>query len=165
IEFYLPHYVASLPIMQILLCTVGFGSLIQILHVSFYMVYRKQQHYFLWGITALALSAMLNLLAIRVWGTLESVAIATLISFVMWYLINELSLRSVVAESNRELGKALMIICSYLGVFWLASFLADWFIAQMLIYIGFFCLVTWLLLRPEAKELVHLANGLRNRRD
>lgn len=164
IEFYLPNYVASLPIMQILLCTVGFGSLIRILHVSFYMAYRKQRHYFLWGITALALSVILNILAITVFGTLESVAIATFISFSVWYVINELSLKSVVEQSNSELGKALVIICSYLGAFWLASFLADWFVARMLIYIGFFLLVSWLFLGSEVKQLITVANGLRNRR-
>ncbi|MCL0034684.1 oligosaccharide flippase family protein [Dehalococcoidia bacterium] len=162
IKFYLPHYVASLPIMQILLCTVGFGSLIQILHVGYYRVYRKQRQYFLWGITALALSVILNLLAIKVFGTLESVAIATLISFGIWYTINELSLRSVVKQSNSELGKGVAIIGSYLGAFWLASFLADWFIAQMLIYIGLFCSISLLLLRNELKELVVVANGIRS---
>ncbi|MCL0037049.1 lipopolysaccharide biosynthesis protein [Dehalococcoidia bacterium] len=162
IEFYLPHYVASLPIMRILLCTVGFGSLIQILHVNYYKAYRRQRQYFLWGIMALALSAMLNLLAIKVFGTLESVAIATLISFGIWYTINELSLRSVVKQSSSELGKGVAIIGSYLGAFWLASFLADWFIAQMLIYIGLFCSISWLLLRNELKELVVVANGIRS---
>jgi O-antigen/teichoic acid export membrane protein len=164
VEFYLPHYVASLLIMQILLCTVGFGSLIQILHVSYYLAYRKQRRYFLWGIIALALSAMLNLSAIKIFGTLESVAIATLISFVIWYIINELSLRSVIGESNSELWKRLAILGSYVGAFWFASFLADWFIVQMLIYIGFFSLVTWLFLGLETKELVSIANGFRNRR-
>ncbi|MBT9148095.1 MAG: hypothetical protein DDT32_01865 [Syntrophomonadaceae bacterium] len=164
IEFYLPHYVASLPIMQILLCTVGFGSLIQILHVSFYMAYRKQRQYFLWGITALTVSAMLNLLAIKVFGTLESVAIATLISFVIWYTINELSLRSVVEQSNSELWKGVAIIGSYLGGFWLASFVADWFVAQMVIYICFFSLVSWLLLRSEIRQLVTVANSIKSHR-
>ena len=158
IGFYLPHYVASLPIMQILLCTVGFGSLIQILHVNYYKAYRKQQQYFLWGIMALALSATLNFLAIKVWGTLESVAIATLISFGVWYIINELSLRSVVNQSSSELGKTLVILGSYLGAFWLASFLADWLVAQMLIYIGLFCSISWLLLHHEVKELVAMAS-------
>ncbi|MCL0039021.1 oligosaccharide flippase family protein [Dehalococcoidia bacterium] len=162
IEFYVPHYVASLPIMQILLGAVGFGSLIQILHVSFYMAYRKQRQYFVWGIAALALSATLNLLAIKVFGTLESVAIATLISFGVWYAINELSLRSVIEQSNRELGRALVILGSYLGAFWLASFLADWFIAQALIYIGSFCLVTSVFFRPEVRVLVSMSNRLRN---
>ena len=161
VEFYLPHYVAGLPIMQILLCTVGFGSLIQILHVNYYKAYRRQRQYFLWGITALALSAILNLSAIKIFGTLESVAIATLVSFAMWYIMNELTLRSVVEESNRELLKGVVILCTYLGAFWLASFLADWFIAQMLIYIGFFSIITWLLLGSETRELVSIANRLR----
>lgn len=161
IEFYLPHYIASLPIMQILLCTVGFGGLIQILHVSYYKVYRKQRQYFLWGITALALSVILNLLAIKIGGTLESVAIATLVSFLIWYIMNELNLRSVVGESKRELWKGLAVLGSYLGAFWLASFAADWFVTQILIYIGFFILVTWLLFGSEAKQLIALMNELR----
>ena len=136
--------------------------MIRILHVSYYMVYRKQRQYFLWGITALAGSVLLNILAIKVFGTLESVAIAILISFVIWYIMNELSLRSVVGESSQELGKGLVILGSYLGAFWVASFLADWFIAQMLIYIGFFYLVTWLLVSSEARQLVIIANELRS---
>ena len=163
IEFYLPHYVTSLPIMQILFCTVGFISLIQILHASYYKAYRKQRRYFVCGITALALAVILNLLAIKVWGTLESVAIATLVSFGVWYIINELSLKSVVEESNRELGKGVMVICSYLGAFWVSSLVTDWFIAQMLIYGCFFLLVTWLFLRSELKELTAVANGLRHK--
>jgi O-antigen/teichoic acid export membrane protein len=161
IEFYLPHYTASLPIMQILLCTVGFGSLIQILHANYYKAYRKQRQYFLWGITALGLSAILTLLAIRIFGTLQSVAIAALISFGVWYVVNELSLKSVVEEESKELWRGLGIVCCYLGAFWLASFLADWFVAKMLIYIGFFSLITWLLLGSEVKELAGVADGLR----
>lgn len=163
IAFYLPQYVTSLPIMQIILCTVGFGALIQILHVNYYKAYGEQQRYFLLGIAALALSVTLNLLAIKVWGTLESVAIATLISFGIWYTINEVSLRSVSGESRQELWKSLVIICSYLVVFWLAFFLADWFITQMLIYIGLSFLVTWLLLGSEVRELVLVVNGLRSK--
>lgn len=160
IEFYLPHYVSSLPIMQVLLCTVGFGSLIRILHVNYYKAYRKQRQYFLWGITALALSVVLNLLAIEVWGTLESVAIATLVSFGVWYIINELSLRSVLQESSKQLWNGVLPLVCYAGVFWLASFLAEWFVAQMLIYICFFLLLTWLFFRHQILELVAVAKGL-----
>jgi len=162
IEFYLPRYTTSLPIIQILLCTIGFGSIIQILHVNYYLVYRKQRQYFLWGIIALALSVILNLLAIKIFRTLESVAVATLTSFVIWYVINELSLKSVVAESTKKLWKGLVTLGSYLGAFWIASFLVDYFITQMLIYIGLFLLVSWFLLGAEIKKLVNVANELRN---
>ena len=164
VEFYLPHYIVSLPILQTLLGTMGFGSLIHILHTNYYAVYRKQRQYFLWGITALAISALLNILAIKVWGTLESVAIATLISFVIWYVMNEMSLKSVTSESSKGLWRSLAIVISYLGGFWLASFLVDWFVTQTLVYIGFFLLATWLLLGSETRQLVTLARGWRNQR-
>ena len=162
IESYLPQYVASLPLMKILLCTVGFGSLIQILHVNYYKVYRKQRQYFLWGITALAFSVMLNLLAIKTLGTLESVAIATLTSFIVWYLINELSLKSVVGKTNAGLYKSIGVFACYIGAFWIASLLVDWFLAQMLIYFCFFCLVTWLFLRHQVRELSLIASEIRS---
>jgi O-antigen/teichoic acid export membrane protein len=164
IESYLPQYVASLPVMKILLCTVGFGSLIQILHVNYYKAYRKQRQYFLWGITALAFLVMLNLLAIKIWGTLQSVAIATLISFSVWYIINELSLTSVLEQRSKEPWKSIVILVCYIGAFWLASFLADSLITQMLIYVGFFLSVTWLLLRRGVKELVAVASEVRSQR-
>jgi O-antigen/teichoic acid export membrane protein len=164
IEFYLPHYISSLPVMQVLLCTVGFGSLIQILHVNYFKTYRKQRQYFLFGISTLILAVILNFLAIKFWCTLNSVAIATLISFAVWYMLNELSLKQVSGENNREVWKGLVIICSYLGAFWLASFIADWFIYQTFIYIGLFFLLTKVALGSEAKELINVANGLRNRK-
>ena len=75
--------------------------------------------------------------------------------------MNELSLKSVVEESSRELWKGLAILGSYLGAFWLASFSVDWFIFQMLIYIGLFFVTTWLLYRPEVKELAAVAKRFR----
>lgn len=165
IELYLPSYVASLPIMQILLGTVGFGSIIQVLHINYYKAYRKQRQYLLWGITALAVSVMLNLVAINIWGSLESVAIATFVSFGLWYIMNELSLKSVVMQHSQELGKDLVIICSYLGAFWLSTFLNEWFVSRMLIYIGFFLLVTWVFLRTEVRKVLVVVQGLRDKHE
>ncbi|MFC1913753.1 lipopolysaccharide biosynthesis protein [Chloroflexota bacterium] len=158
LQSYLPKYITSLPIMQVLIGTIGFGSLIQILHVSYFKVYGKQRQYFICGITSVSLSIVFNLWAITVWGSLQSVAMATLISSAIWYIFNEVSLKSVVAESNRNLWKGVTVLGCYLGSFWLASFLSDWFTLQMLLYLGFFSLITWLFLRQEIKDLVKALN-------
>jgi hypothetical protein len=92
------------------------------------------------------------------------VAIATLISFGVWYIVNEVTLKSVVGESSRQLWKGLLIICCYLGAFGLASFVADWFITQMLIYIGLFCLISWFFFRSEARQLLVTASRLGRRK-
>jgi hypothetical protein len=161
--FYLPQYINSLPLIQILLCTAGFGSLIQILHASYYMAYRKQRRYFLCRIAALAVLAILVFSAIKIWGTLESVAIATLISFGVGCIINELSLKSMVGESNRRLSKSLGIICCYMGAFWVSSLVTDRLVMQLVIYICLFALLTWLFARNTIRELAAIANEIRRK--
>jgi len=69
----------------------------------------------------------------------------------------------VVEQSNKELWKSVAILSSYLGAYWFSSFVTDWFIAQMFIYIGLYSLVTWLLLRSEVRELVIVASRLRRK--
>jgi hypothetical protein len=76
-----------------------------------------------------------------------------------------MSLKSVTSESTKGLWRSLAIVISYLGGFWLASFLVDWFVTQALVYIGFFLLATWLLLGSETRQLVTLVGEWwRNRR-
>ena len=158
--FYLPQYIASLSLIQILLCTVGFGSLIQILHASYYMAYRKQRRYLICGMVALAVLAISVFTAIKIWGTLESVAVATLIGFVVWYIINELSLKSIVRESNRGVWKSFGIICSYVAAFWISFQVTDRLMMQVLIYICLFALLTWLFLRYKIRELAVIAREI-----
>jgi len=154
VEFYLPWYLDSLRVMQILFCTVGFGSLIQILHINYYKAYRRQRDYFILAIAALAMSAMLNLLAIHFWGSLVSVAVATVASFAAWCIANELRLRHIVSQTNWQLVRGLGIILGYLAVFWFVSSVIEGFVAQTVTYVAIYLLLTWLLLRSEVRELV-----------
>ena len=164
VEFYLPHYVNSLPMMQILLCSVGLNSLIQILHTNYYKVYGRQREYFTWAVTSLVISVILNLLAIHFWGTLASVAIATVVSIMIWYIANEIKLKQTVEQTNQQIGKGIGVTLCYLGAFWLSPFLIDGLIAQMFTYIAFFLILTWLFFHHEIKELVVLANEVRSQR-
>lgn len=153
IGFYLPQYFRSLRIIQLLICTVGFGSLIQILHINYYKTYHKQREYFIWGLTVLAISAALNFLAIRVWGNLTSVAVATVISFSMWYVVNELRLKQIVNQSSQQLQKDFLAILGYSSAFWLSSFVIKGFVTQMLIYMTLFLILTWFLFHSQIKQL------------
>ena len=164
IEFYLPHYAGSLPIIKIMLGTVGLSSLILILHVNYYRLYRKQRQYFIRGITALALAVLLALIAIKTLGTLESVAIAMLISFCVWYIINSLSLKSVTGESGRKVWKDLMIMGCYFAGFWFASFLNTWLIAQMLLYTGFLLVISLGFFRADLRDLLLIVRRSSNKR-
>ena len=153
IEIFLPRYVDSLMIIRILVGTVGFSSIIQILHVNYYKLFGKQKLYFLWGIIALAIAVVLNLLAIKIWSSLLSVAVATLISFVIWYILNEFSLRRTLDIPNKEIFKGIAAIILYLGAFWI-SIVVDFLLWQFFIYTGLCLVITALLLRRETKLIV-----------
>ena len=160
IEFYLPHYTGSLPIIKILFGSLGFFCIVRIMQVTYFKMYGRQRQYLLYGISVLAFAVLLALTAIKMLGTLESVAIVMLISFFVWYIINSLSLKSVTGESGRKIGKDLMIMGCYFVAFCLASYTLDWLLAGMIVYYAFFLLITWIFLLRESKELLAVVKAL-----
>lgn len=136
---FLSNYVASLPLIQILLCSIVFGSIIQILHVNYYRTHNKQRQYFLLGFVALVFAILLNFLIIKTWVDLRIVAVAMLFNCFIWYLINELSLKQFVTIKSGDTGKSIIAIFSYIAAFWLLSILCKNVFAQFGLYLFFFC--------------------------
>ena len=163
VEFYLPHYVASLPLMAILLCMIGFSSQIQILHVNFFKAYRKQRMYFTLAGVSLACAVVLYLLAATLVGTLASIAITAVISSLLWYLLNEYSLRRFVSADNREIARWLLVITVYAGAFLATSVLVRGWVYGMVIYLAILVLVTGTVLKPEVISLLNLVSAVVNR--
>ena len=163
IEFYLPQYTPSLPLIKIMLGTLGFSSMILILHVNYYRLYQKQRQYFIVGITALALAVLLVLLGIKMIGSLESVAIAILISFVAWWIINELSLKLVTGESGGKIVKDLMIMGCYFAGFWFSFFLSDRIFVEMVLYLVFFLIIGLIFLRTDLRDLLFIVRKSLNK--
>jgi O-antigen/teichoic acid export membrane protein len=161
IRLYLPNYSESMPILRVLFCSVGFGVVIQIIHQNYYWVYRKQRRYLLWGFVTVCLLVGLNILAIKLVGTLLSVAVATLISFLVWYLLNEIELRNMGGESRFRMMRNLVGILTYLGVFLSSSLLIGGTIAPMLVYLASFALLTCLIFGPELRRLIAMRERMR----
>ena len=163
IRFYLPHYADSLPLMAILLCTVGFSGQIQILHANFFNVYLKQRMYFILAGVSLIAAVALNLLVIMIFGTLTAVAVTAVISFSIWYLLNEFSLRRFVSMDVQELVKWLLVIGVYVGAFLVTFGLIQEWVYGMVIYLTIFMLVTGTVLKPEVISLLNLVRAVVNR--
>ena len=163
IRFYLPHYADSLPLMAILLCTVGFSGQIQILHANFFNVYLKQRTYFILASVSLIAAVALNLLVIMIFGTLTAVAVTAVISFSIWYLLNEFSLRRLVSMDTREIARWLLVIGVYAGAFLAISTLAQGWMWGMVVYLIIFVLVTGTVLKPEVISLLNLVRAVINR--
>lgn len=147
IEYYLPRYVSSLPIMQILLGTVGFGALIKILHVNYYKTYGRQKQYFLIAISMLGVAFLLNIGAVMFIGTLKSIAGATLVSFALWYLINEITLKKILQQRWMQIFKSTSVIGLYLLLFFCIPFYTQSYLYQILGYIFAYLLISYVFFR------------------
>lgn len=153
IAFYLPQYVPSLPLVKILFLVIGFSSLIQIVHINYYRSYFKQTFFFISAVIAMALLFGSNYAVIKLIGTLESVAIATLASFCIWYIINDLYFQPIIGQNKSKIWGDLIPIILYGIAFWVSSLIIlPWYL-DMLIYLAVFGVITALLYRREIKEI------------
>lgn len=143
VSSYLPQYSASIPLLQIRLSAICLGSIIQILHITFFKLYNKQRQYFLYGLIALAFLIAFNTLAMKFVGTLSSIAIATLISFMFWYMLNEFELRASIQTTKKEIFEDLLAICCYIIAFTLSISISNVKIFVLIIYTIFFILITY----------------------
>ena len=154
IRFYLPQYASSLPLMAILLCTVAFSGQINILHVNFFRVYRKQRVYFILAGISLIGAVALNLLAVFLFRTLTAVAATAVISLTLWYLLNEVTLRHLVSVPIVEIVRWACIIFLYVGAFLGAYALSETWIIGFGIYIVLFAVITTIFVRKESAQLL-----------
>lgn len=157
IELYLPDYTGSVSILALLICGVGFGSLIQVIHVNYYKLHNKQRIYFIIGVVSLILSTLLILLALKLTGSLEAVAAALLCSLCIWYILSELGLKAIVGEGYKGILISLMQLVSYSVIFLLIVMLPVGFWAKTIIYLLTFSVMTWCFLRFDIKELTFIA--------
>lgn len=153
IRYYLPHYAESLPLMAILLCTVGFSGQINILHANFFKVYLKQRAYFVLAGISLIVGVVLNLLAVFLFGTLTAVATMAVVSFSLWYLLNELALRHLVGVSSGEVVRWVLVIGAYIGAFLGAYTVAETWVIGFGVYAVLFAGITVVCLRRETEQL------------
>jgi O-antigen/teichoic acid export membrane protein len=165
IMYYLPQYTESLPLIAILLCTVGFSGQIQILHANFFIVYRNQRTYFVIAGTSLVGAIALNLLAVFIYDTLMAVAITAIISFGLWYLLNEVALRHLVSVPIIEIVRWTFLILTYICAFLGAYALSETWIIGCSVYIVLFTGITTLCLRREMGQMWSQIRDIKKQKD
>lgn len=153
IRHYLPNYSNSLPLLAILLCTVGFSGQINILHANFFKVYRKQKEYFIFAGISLIVASTLNLFAVYLFGTLKAVAITVVICFSLWYLLNEVALRHIIVAPITEIARWMFLIGAYIGAFLGTYAIAETWFKGFCIYGILFAGITIISLRKEMEQL------------
>jgi O-antigen/teichoic acid export membrane protein len=153
ISFFLPQYVACFTVVAILFCAIGFSSVINILHVNYYRAYRKQLRFFVASAITLAVLLAANLIAIKLVSTLESVAMGTLISYGIWYCINEYNFQHTIKQQGKTIVRDFLSILVYSAVFWFSSCIMKGLYYGLCCYILGFVLVTYVFFGAEIRKL------------
>jgi hypothetical protein len=119
--------------------------------------------YFVLAGVSLVCAVALYLLAATLFGTLASIAITAVLSSLLWYLLNEFSLRRFVSMDVQEIVKWLLVIGVYAGAFLVISALVQGWVYGTIIYLVVFAVVTGTVLKPEVISLLSLVSTVVNR--
>ena len=146
----LPKYVEGLPYAKLLLCgTVFFGS-IQILQLSFSNIYGRQRQFLLSASVAVATSLLLAFFAATLLHSLIAVAASQVASVLIWWQINEWSLRDVSGQTWRDWAQLLFLFgWSALSLSATLELASGLFVRVVLYYLLISVLFVW----PIGREL------------
>lgn len=93
IKIYIPNYINSLTYFRILLPGVAITTSITTIVFNHYKVTNDITKYFVNGCVALLITVLLNIFCYRVFGTVQSLAVASLITLLFWYGIEDITFR------------------------------------------------------------------------
>lgn len=95
IEFYLSKYEASLSLIFVLFSTQVFYAIIKGVYVNYFKALKQQKQYFGQIMEMLAVAIVLSLSLYLIFRSMMSLAIATLLTSVIWLIINELKFKNL----------------------------------------------------------------------
>ncbi|MBP7177105.1 MAG: hypothetical protein KBA53_12940 [Thermoclostridium sp.] len=126
IQWFLPAYSSALQILQVLVLMLPFAGVVLIVTNNLYKANRDVKRYITRMITILVISFLLNLGAFLIWRTMLSIAAATLLAYVLWYVI---SFRDFPSSKKRvrevlylSFSLSTYVLVQYTGLNWLVSF-------------------------------------------
>lgn len=147
---FLPEYVDCLNVLLLLVPTIVLSGQISILVANYYKVLKEIKDYTKNTIIAVVLGIVSNTVACMIYKSIESIAIATLISFIIWVLYSDHYFKK---KLNVNLFKAQVLEIYVVVIFVGIGYYLNWYmglITYLIMIIGFILLGY----RNECKRIV-----------
>ena len=93
VEIWLQKYLDSIDVLFLLFAAQCITILVRCVHVNLYKAEKKQNRYFIIMMIVVVLSIALNILLFALVGTMEAIALATLITSIVWFIIGEIDFK------------------------------------------------------------------------
>ena len=163
VEQWLPNYVEALPVLFLLFAAQFASIVVRCVHINLYKSDKKQNRYFAIMVGIIVLAVLLNLISFNIFRAMEIIAVATLITNIVWFIVGEVDLK-----------KYMLGVKDYLfaGVILLAFLSTSFLIGNTLLGLGIYLVIMvtcTIFLSPDAfqfgiKELKSLVRRLKWRR-
>ena len=147
---FLPEYIDCLNILLFLVPTIVLSAQISILVANYYKVLKETKDYTKNSIVALILGIATNIIGYVINKSVESIAIATLISFIIWVLYSDNYFKK---KLNINVLKAQVLEIYVIVIFIISGYYFNWYmglIIYLLLLVGFVLLKY----RKECKNIV-----------
>lgn len=89
VEIWIPKYQQALNVLFILIAAQCITIMVRCIHINLYKAQRKQNRYFIIMATVVVISVILNIIGYLASKTVEAIALATLITSIIWFVIGE----------------------------------------------------------------------------
>lgn len=149
---FLPQYTESFNIFIFLVPTVIYSGQISILIANFYKVMNKTKEYTINNIVALIIAFLTNIIACFIFKNITAIAIATLISFVIWLIYSDLYFVKIIKVN---VIRANVLDLAVLIIFLFSAYFFGYF-SGLIIYIVLLSLLLGLNNRKDIKNLISL---------
>ena len=100
INLFLEKYTPSLTVISNTFATFPYMAIINSLYINLYKIKKDEKHYFTVVISMLLISFILNMICILLFKSIFSVSLATLISFIIWFIYSAIDLKKVKINSK-----------------------------------------------------------------
>ena len=126
INWFLPLYDYSLLIFRIILPGLVMSTAITVVMHNYYKVLGLSSLFFKKSVIALIVSCLFNFVAYFIFRTREAISIASILAFLVWYLMTELTLRKHCKVATKNILFLIIMcagfyLCSMIEIYWLGG--------------------------------------------
>lgn len=146
INLWIEKYNEAITVMIILFAAQYMSIIIKCIHINLYKAYKKQNRYFLIMLSVVILSVVLNITFYNINKSMESIALATLITNIVWFIIGEFDFKQYRLKLKEYIYAVLILI-----LFLICGMIIKNSIIGFIVYIISALILTLLLLNNSFK--------------
>lgn len=156
IEIWITKYIASIEILFLLVGAQYISIIIRCVHINLYKSFKKQNRYFIIMLVIVVLSLVLNITGYLLYQNSLSIAIATLITNIVWFVLGEIDYKEYMLNI-----KDYIFITAILTLFLYCGFVFN-SVLGFVIYLSFSVILIFIFMKNTfVKILIEISKFLK----